>query len=292
MLSAAEITSHSDVPYAIHLKLDPPRAKRELLTRALDTRLSKICLTMDEVMPSGVSGKLMVGGAIAVGTLAVFAKRSLRPESQLFGKTLVAGTDPNEIALTFDDGPNERSTLELLDVLARFGARATFFMIGKFVQQQPHIVREVQAAGHLIGNHTMTHPFLANKPLSLVQEEISRCNAALEDVLGEPVRYFRAPYGARRPAVLRSARALGLQPVQWNVAGNDWQPIGVDGILRKLEAGLRRTERQGRGANVLLHDGFDEQMGCDRTDTVRATAQLLRSMREQGKRAVAVDRWS
>ena len=233
----------------------------------------------------------MIGGALAAGALATFARIGMRPESQLFGRSVVAGEDANELALTYDDGPNDRATMALVDVLDRFGAKATFFMVGKFVRQRPEIVRAVRAAGHLIGNHTMTHPFLANKPLPFIEQELRACNEALEDVLGEPVRFFRAPFGARRPAVLRCARELGLTSVQWNVQGNDWEPIGVGGILHHIERGLFRTRRQKRGANILLHDGYDQEMGADRSDTVRATELLLWKAREQGTRVVTVDAW-
>lgn len=215
----------------------------------------------------------------------------MRPESQLFGPTLIAGEDPDELALTYDDGPNDRSTPELLEVLDRFHVRATFFMVGRFVRQRPDLVRAVQAAGHLIGNHTMTHPFLANKPMAFVREELRGCNEALEDALGAPVHYFRAPFGARRPAILRYVHELGLTPVQWNVQGNDWEPIGVSGILRHVERGLARARRRRRGANLLLHDGFDGQMGYDRSGTVRATEILLRNAQETAQRIVTVDAW-
>lgn len=227
----------------------------------------------------------------AMGAAAAVVRLGLRPESQLFGRTLIAGHDASELALTYDDGPNDRSTPELLEVLDRFGVRATFFMVGKFVRQRPDLVRAVHAAGHIVGNHTMTHPFLANKPLRSVRQELRGCSDALEDALGEPVRYFRAPFGARRPAVLRCARSLGLIPVQWNVQGNDWEPIGAAGIMEHLERGLTRVQAKGRGANILLHDGFDQHMGYDRSDTVRATALLLANARIRNQRIVTLDAW-
>ncbi|HLI76906.1 MAG TPA: polysaccharide deacetylase family protein [Acidobacteriaceae bacterium] len=227
----------------------------------------------------------------AAGAAYKLIASGLQPESQIFGPTLISGGDPNEWALTYDDGPNPRSTPELLDVLARFSAHATFFMVGKFIRQQPQLVRRVHAAGHLIGNHTMSHPFLATKPMNFVQREIRDCTALLEDTLGAPVRYFRAPYGARRPAILRFVRAQGLTPVQWNVQGNDWEPIGPGGILANIERGLLRARTKSRGANILLHDGFDEQQGYDRTDTVRATELLLQQAQRQAVRLVTVDTW-
>lgn len=242
----------------------------------------------------GKAFKRATGAVLTVAGAAVAAKvitSGLRPESQLFGPTLVSGNDPDEWALTYDDGPNPRSTPELLDVLAKHNARATFFVIGRFIRAQAELVRRVHAAGHIVGNHTMTHPFLATKSMRRVRAEIAGCTALLEDTLGAPVRYFRAPFGARRPAVLRFAREQGLVPVQWNAQGNDWEPIGVDGILTHVHAGLARTRALSRGANILLHDGFDQQQGYDRGDTVRATTRLLGEAGQNGIRIVGVDAW-
>lgn len=234
----------------------------------------------------------LVLGAAALATASyAVANAALRPESQLFGPTLVAGNDPNEVALTYDDGPNDAATGELLELLALHNARATFFMIGRFVRQRPGIVREVQAAGHLIGNHTETHPWLAWQSEKVIRQELRACNEALEDVLGAPVHYFRPPHGARRPAVMRLARELGLTTVQWNVMGFDWEPIGVDGIVSRVEKGLIRVHGRGAGANILLHDGFDRALGADRSSTVKATARLLESFTREGRRVVTVDAW-
>src|SRR5579875_350646 len=192
-----------------------------------------------------VSARIAGYTALTIGAAAGAYKlitSGLQPESQLFGPTLISGGNPNEWALTYDDGPNPRSTPELLDVLARHNARATFFMVGKFIRDQPELVRRVHAAGHLVGNHTMTHPFLANKPMDFVAREVRDCTALLEDTLGAPVGYFRAPFGARRPGILRFVRDEGLTPVQWNTQGNDWEPIGVEGILAKIAPGLERSE--------------------------------------------------
>ena len=230
-------------------------------------------------------------GVTITALLSGVIRSGLQPESQLFGRTLVSGRDPDEWALTYDDGPNPKSTPELLDVLARHRARATFFMVGKFVREQPELVRRVHAAGHLVGNHTMTHPFLANKPMPFVRREVLDCNALLEDTIGAPVRYFRAPFGARRPGILRFLRAEGITPVQWNVQGDDWEPHGVEGILARIAPGLTRARAKGRGANILLHDGFDEQQGFDRSPTVQATEALLGNTAREGIRFVTVDAW-
>jgi len=240
--------------------------------------------------PASVPFAAAAAATIAVGGTLAYA--ALSPESQLFGRTLIAGRDPDEVALTYDDGPNDAATLQLLDVLARQNVRATFFMIGRFVQQRPEIVRAVHAAGHLVGNHTMTHPWLAWQPDRVIRDELRDCNQALEDALGAPVRYMRPPHGARRPAVLRAARELGLTVVQWNIKGHDWEPIGADGVLHKLERGMQTVRQRRRGANILLHDGYDQRMGADRSATVQATERLLTHLTATGSRLVTVDAWS
>src|SRR5277367_5544115 len=192
-----------------------------------------------EFPPTGVIAGVGVAGIAASGLLTYAA---LSAGSQLFGRTLIANRNPNEIALTFDDGPNDPYTFQLLDILAEHQVRATFFMIGRFVRQRPDIVRAVHAAGHLIGNHTMTHPWLVLETPAKVRQELAGCNAALEDILGERVSYFRPPHGSRRPDVLRMARELGLAPVMWNVIGHDWEPgIRAEDILGHVDRGISRN---------------------------------------------------
>ena len=236
----------------------------------------------------------MLGGA-AVVAAAMFASTltyaALSPGSQIFGHTIIAGSDPKEVALTYDDGPNDAATDQLLDILARHNARATFFMIGRFVRQKPEIARRVQAAGHLIGNHTETHPWLSFQSAQVIREELRTCNEALEDALGAPVRYFRPPHGARRPIVFAAAAELGLKLVQWNAMGCDWRPIGPERVLANVEKGLHRAQRRGVGTNILLHDGHQQGMGTNRDDTLKATEQLLQCFAREGVRTVTVDAW-
>ena len=241
-------------------------------------------------MPTPIEASL-TAAAVAVSAGLTLTYAALSPGSQLFGHTIIAGADPHEVALTYDDGPNDVATDALLDLLARHNARATFFMIGRFVAQRPEIVRRVHAAGHLIGNHTQTHPWLSFLSARDLREELRACNQALEDAIGAPVHYLRPPHGARRPAVFRAAAELGLKIVQWNAMGYDWQPISPDRIVANVTRGVDRARRHHTGANILLHDGHQQGIGTDRSATVQATATLLDRFALDGTRTVTVDAW-
>ncbi len=232
---------------------------------------------------------LTTTGLIASG----FTYAALSAQSQLFGKVLIASRDPNEIALTYDDGPNDIVTERLLDVLAHHNVRATFFLIGHYVRQRPQIARAIAASGHLVGNHTMTHPWLAWQSTARIRQELDGCNAILEDTLGIPIRYFRAPHGARRPAVLSIARSLGLTPVQWNIIPKDWQPIGAEEIAVRTVRGITRNQQHNRASNIVLHDGGQKGLGQPRLPTVEATKLLIHKYSPQtGTKFVTVDSWA
>ncbi len=180
------------------------------------------------------------------------------------------------LALTFDDGPNDPYTFRLLEILARHEVRATFFLIGRYVQQRPDIVQELVKAGHVVGNHTFTHPLLTFKSSAEVRNELATCHRALTDVAGEHSKLFRPPFGGRRPGVLRMAHALELEPVMWSVTGYDWNAPSAEYVERKVV-------NQVRGGDViLLHDGGHLRMGADRSRTVTATDWLIDRYKAEG----------
>ncbi len=223
-------------------------------------------------------------GLTTTAAAAAAGYQSMAPTAQWFGRTFARGArGSKQIALTYDDGPNDPHTLKLLEVLAKHDVRATFFMIGRFARQRPDLARAVAEAGHVIGNHTFTHPLLIFKSATRTRAELVDCQQALQDAIGKPAKLFRPPFGGRRPATLRIARSLGLETVMWNVTGYDWNAPPAAVIEKKVV-------RQMRGGDViLLHDGGHRTMAADRAQTVIATDNLIRRHRDQGYEFVTVE---
>jgi peptidoglycan-N-acetylglucosamine deacetylase len=222
-------------------------------------------------------------GLTAAAAASAAGYQSMAPTGQWYGRTFTRGIrGSKQIALTYDDGPNDPHTLKLLDVLANHSVRGTFFMIGRYVQKRPDIARAVAQAGHVIGNHTHTHPLLIFESEAQTRTQLVDCHQALEDAIGEHSNLFRPPFGGRRPATIRIARELRLQTVMWSVTGYDWNASPAAVIENKVA-------RQMRGGDViLLHDGGHRAPGADRAQTVIATENLIRRYKDQGYEFVTV----
>jgi peptidoglycan/xylan/chitin deacetylase (PgdA/CDA1 family) len=226
----------------------------------------------------------LIGFAAAAAASAT-GYQSLAPTGQWFGTTLARGPRASrQIALTYDDGPNDLHTLALLEVLARHEVRATFFMIGRHVAERPEIARAVAQAGHVVGNHTFTHPLLTFASDAETRRQLLDCQNALQDAIGKQANLFRPPFGARRPATLRLAHELGLQTVMWSVTGYDWTAPPAAEIENKV------ASRMGGGDIILLHDGGHRALGANRAPTVIATENLIRRSKNEGYELVTVDR--
>ena len=227
------------------------------------------------------------GVALAAGG---FAYASRWPTSQVFGRTVTAPRRPGEIALTFDDGPNPAWTPRLLDILAEHNVHATFFMVGKFAKAEAELTRRVADAGHLLGNHTWSHPDLSRTRASDVLNELTRTTDILVQITGKPIRYFRPPFGARRPYVLKLSRQLGLIPVTWNAMTTDWSESCAEKIASKLVEKIQKNQGRGYAANVVLHDGDHKAMNANRRPSVAATEHLLNRFGRTHK-FVKLDAW-
>jgi len=209
--------------------------------------------------------------------------QSTAPTGQWYGRTFAGlKRGSKQIALTYDDGPNDPHTFKLLEVLARHEVHATFFMIGRYVRQRPDIVLDVSRAGHVIANHTLTHPLLIFESAAKTRTELVECRTALTDAVGKHSNLFRPPFGGRRPVTLRIARDLGLEMVMWNVTGYDWNAPSAAYVEKKVVGQMHG------GDVILLHDGGHRAMGADRGPTVIATDNLIRRYKDQGFQFVTV----
>jgi len=224
-----------------------------------------------------------LSSAAGLALAASAGYQTMSPTGQWYGRTFT-GLPPGskQLALTYDDGPNDPHTLRLLEVLAKHDVCATFFLIGRYVQQRPEIAREIVQAGHVIGNHTFSHPNLILASAAQARAELENCERALNDAVGEHSRLFRPPFGGRRPVTLRIARSLGLQPVMWNVTGWDWNAKPAEYVERKIAGRIRG------GDVILLHDGGHAEFGADRSQTVRASDLLITRYQAKGYEFVTI----
>ena len=217
----------------------------------------------------------------ALGGLTVYGASS--PQSRLFGPTIRHTPSPKQLALTFDDGPNPAITPQLLDLLDRHGARATFFLIGRFVRACPDIVREIAARGHTIGNHTETHPNLFWLSADRQHDELRRCQEAIASVVTTPPVLMRPPFGLRNPFLDRVAREVGLhRVVMWTLLPGDWREKPADWLIQRMTPIAERAEcvkrggTQSSGGDVLcLHDGSHLGLNGDRRRTLTALEHWL-----------------
>jgi peptidoglycan/xylan/chitin deacetylase (PgdA/CDA1 family) len=221
------------------------------------------------------------GGACAAGGL--FAWGALAPGSQLFGPTLRCLDDTSSMAITFDDGPNPTVTPAVLEILARYNATATFFLIGQRVRAFPGLAREIASRGHALGNHTETHPSLTFLAPGRIAEELQRCDEAIASATGKSPRWMRPPFGYRSPLLDSVVRRRGGAGVaMWNVAAKDWRTHAPEPVIQRL--------RRARGGDiVLLHDGDHRLREGKRGHVLPALEYWLPRWRDAGIQFVNLD---
>jgi peptidoglycan-N-acetylglucosamine deacetylase len=221
------------------------------------------------------AGMAAVAGAACVGAVA--------PSSQLFGRTIRATGDARTVALTFDDGPNPSVTPGLLELLDEHEVRATFFLIGRHVAAEPALAAEIAARGHVVGNHTQTHPNLALCSPAAIRRELESCDAAIQAAVGQKPRWMRPPFGFRNPALGIAVRQNGgAGVVMWSKWAWDWKPQPPSAVIRRLA-------KVSGGDVLLLHDGDHRILRGDRQHTVEALKNWIPRWKEAGLRFVTLD---
>ena len=240
-------------------------------------------VALAERVPLALAYRARRAGRLARGAAGRVRRRAEAATERLAraDRSVATGT----VALTFDDGPQPGSTDRVLDALAELQVRATFFCVGKNARAHPQLVRRIDAEGHAIGSHSMTHPHPRALSLRQLAAEYADGRAVIEDILGRAVPLFRPPHGHLNPASAFLIRRQGLQPWLWSVDPTDWRP----GISTAQITSV--AVRAGSGDVVLFHDWVEQPWApaaLDRSATIGSLPMIVADLRRRGLTFVPV----
>jgi len=202
-----------------------------------------------------------------------FGARSgeLERQYRLAAPTPPAPEPGKTVALTFDDGPDPRNTPQVLQILRASGIKATFCVIGFEARAFPDLIAAIHADGHVLCDHTESHPYLDRIPGPAVDAQLASPAAYLAQLVGRGPAFMRAPYGALNPNVIAIAHRRGLRVLGWSVDPSDYQRPPPGTIVSRVLSQVHP------GAIVLMHDG-----GGDRSPTIAALPAIIAALRAQG----------
>ncbi|TYP71380.1 polysaccharide deacetylase family protein [Paenibacillus methanolicus] len=179
-----------------------------------------------------------------------------------------------KVALTFDDVPDPRYTPKVLDLLAKYRVRATFFVLGSKAKAYPAIVARMRKEGHMIANHSYDHPVFTKISVYQFGQQVTQTDRLLRSLAGYSPRFVRPPYGAITPRQIEWAQANGYTVVNWDVDSEDWRSIGSGRIMTNIKSTLQP------GSIILQHAGGGPTQ--DLSGTVQALPQLIQFLRKKG----------
>jgi len=189
-------------------------------------------------------------------------------------------TSKKVVALTFDDGPDERFTPPILDVLNKYNITATFFLLGTRVEKYPNVANRIVQEGHDIGNHTYWHPDLTKTGVQNLEWEIEKNEKTIKSVTGVKTDLFRAPYGALNESLVKKLGEVSYRGIGWSVDSEDWDGLSADQIKKNVIQAIHP------GAIILLHSAGHWTQ--DLSGTVDALDELIPYLQEEGYEFVTV----
>jgi len=224
------------------------------------------------------------------GFAGLAAVGAVHPRSQLFGRTIYQTNQARKLAITFDDGPNPSITPKLLDLLDRHKAKATFFVVGRYVRESPDLTKEILTRGHLLGNHTDTHPNLFYCGPTETRAELLRCSEAIGQATWEEPRWFRPPFGFRSPWLGALVQQHRMRTVMWTLIPGDWRPKPSEWLIDRMKPIAEHAQAlppkpkplpySSAGDVLCLHDGHYSRPNEDRTHTLVALEYWLPRWRD------------
>lgn len=227
--------------------------------------------------PRPVTGPAVAGPAAAAGPPPKATTYRLRPMTAYAPPSLRRAKPPvrqrpflrlsdasRDMVLTFDDGPDPRYTPAVLGTLREYGVRAMFFVCGGVATNNRDLLREMADDGHVVGNHSWSHPLIPKLPPSKIRDELGRTSEVIEKSLGAAPLWYRAPFGAWNKHSFEIGAELGMEPLAWTLDTLDWKEPGTGTIVRRVLDGA------GPGVIVLSHDA-----GGNRSQSVAALRRYL-----------------
>lgn len=207
----------------------------------------------------------------------LFAAYFFSCSSRLEGTTVLASGDGfvRAVAITFDDGPHEKLTPPLLDLLDTLGVKASFFLVGSMAEKNPELVRTIRSRGHTVANHSHTHRSCLSLSGEELEVDIRECSAVLEGITSSPVRFFRPPGGKFDRKTVDSVRKNGMKLVLWDINSRDYTGVSpsfiADRVVRKAVP----------GSILLFHSGVKA--------TIDALPEIVSRLRKNGFEFVTLD---
>ena len=177
-------------------------------------------------------------------------------------------TEEKNISLTFDCAWGAEDMPQILDTLKASGVKATFFVLGEWVDKFPEVIKRMAEEGHDVANHSDTHPHIASLGYEDIKKEITNANEKIEKATGKKNDLFRAPYGEYNDNVISAAEELGFYTIQWDVDSLDWKNLGKENILNRV---LSKTKN---GSIILMHNGTK--------DTANVLDEMIKKLKEKG----------
>ena len=160
-------------------------------------------------------------------------------------------TEEKQVAISFDAAWGADKTEEIIDVLSQYNAKATFFLVGFWVDKYPDMVKRIDDAGLEIGTHSNTHPDMAKISENSVREELSSSMEKISAITGKDVKVFRPPYGAYNNTLLSVCDELGLKAIQWDVDSLDWKGLSASEVTKRV------MDKAKNGSIILMHNNAD-----------------------------------